>query len=156
LGADACFDYKESNVGQKIREYTQNKLYYAFDTISESGSPKICEEALSSNSATQTPKYGAILSATTSREDVKDSYTLGYTILGEFFQFGPRKFEANKDDFEFAKGFMKLSQKLVEDKKIKPHRVELKGGLDDIIQGCKDMKDGKVSGKKMVYVIAKD
>jgi NADPH:quinone reductase-like Zn-dependent oxidoreductase len=155
LGADAVFDYNDPAIGEKIRAHTQNKLYYAFDTFSEGSSPQICADALSSNTSTQKPKYGAILNAKSPRDDVESLYTLGYTIIGEEFTIMGRKFEANSRDFDFAKGFLKLSAELVAEKKIRPHRIEIGGGLDDIASGCKAMKEGKVSGKKIVYVIGK-
>jgi NADPH:quinone reductase-like Zn-dependent oxidoreductase len=156
LGADAVFDYNDPSAGAKIREHTQNKLYYAFDTYSEGSSPQICADALSSNTSSQKPKYGAILTAKAPREDVESLYTLGYTAIGEDFTIMGRKFEAKNEDFEFTKSFLKLSEKLVAEKKIKPHRIEVAGGLDDIASGCQAMKEGKVSGTKIVYVIGKE
>lgn len=48
LGASEAFDYSDPKCGEKIREYSGNGLKYAFDTISEGKSPKICCEALGS------------------------------------------------------------------------------------------------------------
>jgi NADPH:quinone reductase-like Zn-dependent oxidoreductase len=156
LGADAVFDYKDPAVGKKINEYTKNKLYYIFDTFSEGSSPAICAEAFSTDSTAQKPVYGTILNAESPRKDVQTLFTLGYTVVGESFTILGNTFEAKQEDFEFAKEFMALSQKLIEKKIIKPHRVEINGGLDDILTGLKDMKEGKVSGKKVVYVIGKE
>ncbi|CAF4914497.1 unnamed protein product, partial [Rotaria sp. Silwood1] len=38
LGADICFDYKNSNVVSQIKEVASNNLAYAIDCISENGS----------------------------------------------------------------------------------------------------------------------
>jgi hypothetical protein len=140
LGASAAFDYKEPNVGAKIREYTKNKLYYAFDTIAEHSSPQICADALSSETSKQTPKYGAILSAKTSREDVQHSYTLGYTILGESFKIRGQEIPAKAEDFEYMNWFMEeVLQGLLDEGKVGPHKTEVKGGLDGVYQGTQDM-----------------
>jgi NADPH:quinone reductase-like Zn-dependent oxidoreductase len=48
LGADQVFDYKEKDVGAKIREATSDNLRFVFDTISEKGSPEISAAAISS------------------------------------------------------------------------------------------------------------
>ncbi len=52
-GADKVFDYSDPDkCGKQIREYTNDKLKYAFDCISEKTSPQICAEALSSTGGT--------------------------------------------------------------------------------------------------------
>lgn len=58
LGAEAVFDYSDADCAEKIREYTQDELMYAFDCISEGNSPNICAGALSSKGGV---KYSAIL-----------------------------------------------------------------------------------------------
>ncbi|KAF2427365.1 putative zinc-binding oxidoreductase ToxD [Tothia fuscella] len=155
LGADAVFDYKEPNVGAKIREHTKNKLYHAFDTISEHSSHLICADALSTDtSSAQKPKYGSILPTKSGRSDVIDTYSLGYTVVGEAFRFGPRKIAAKPEDYEFMRGFMgDVLQPLLDEGKLRPHRIEVKGGLGDVLSGLEDMKAGKVSGCKWVYKV---
>lgn len=156
FGADVCFDYKEADIGSKIRTHTNNKLYYAFDTISESGSNDICSEALSSDSSIHALQYGAILRSKTPREDVLDHHTLGYTIIGEYFDMFGTAWPPKPQDFEFMKGFMLKVQKLLDEKKLKPHKVVVKGGLDDVYAGMLAMKNGEVSGCKWVYTIGKE
>lgn len=48
LGADHVFDYKDSEVGAKIRKATNDKLKLVFDCISEGNSPEITAAAVSS------------------------------------------------------------------------------------------------------------
>jgi NADPH:quinone reductase-like Zn-dependent oxidoreductase len=147
LGADQVFDYKEKDVGAKIREATNDKLTYVFDTISEHGSPEISAAAISSKGG----KYSAILLVEQfPRDDVSNGFTLGYTAFGENFS---DKYPASQTDFEFSVKFWKVAADLLNEGKIKPHPTEVRGGLEDIPQGLKDLKDGKVSGKKLVYRI---
>ena len=81
--------------------------------------------------------------------------TLGYTIMGEDFIFGESKVPAKPPDFEFGKKWWHVAQKLLFAGKIKSHRVEVRsGGLDGILSGLDDLKNGKVSGKKLVYQIS--
>ena len=40
LGADVCFDYKDSNVVSQMKQAADDSLAYAFDCISEEGSTK--------------------------------------------------------------------------------------------------------------------
>jgi len=157
LGADHVYDYSSPTCGADIRKLTGNKMFWAFDTISESTSPQICADALSTSKQPNgmKPQYGAILVAKTPRDDVDHKYTLGYTVIGEAFEKKGMKWEANPEDFEFCKKFMQTAQKLLEEKKLKPHRHEVRpGGLDAIFGGLDDMKNGKVSGVKLVYRIS--
>lgn len=150
LGADQVFDYNEPNVGAKIREYTQNKLQYAWDTISEEASAKICADALTSNPGA---KYGNILPSKCPRDDVETVSTLMYTIFGEHFKFGGlNEIPAIPEDFEYTKKFLSLAEKLIADGRVKSHRVKIGAdGLKGVLQGLEDMKAGKVSGEKWVY-----
>ncbi|KAF3397061.1 hypothetical protein DPV78_008280 [Talaromyces pinophilus] len=150
LGADKWFDYNEPNVGAHIREYTQNKLKYAWDTVSEEGSAKICAEALSSEAGA---KYGSILSVKSPREDVESVNTLMYTVFGEEFKFGKgSEFPAIPEDFEYTKKFIELTEKLLAEGKLKAHRAKVGAdGLKGVLKGLEDMKAGKVSGEKLVY-----
>jgi len=155
LGADHVFDYSSSSCGADIRKLTNNKLYYAFDTISTKETAQICADALSKDPNGATLRYGAILNVKSPREDVTSGYTLGYTSLGEAFEKRGNKFDAKPDHYAFSSKFSELSQGLIEDKKIRAHRHEVReGGLDGILAGLDDMKNGKISGVKVVYRIS--
>jgi len=152
LGVTESFDYKESNVGQKIREYTNNSLKYAWDTISLADSAAICAEALSSNPG---GLYGTILPVKPPRDDLTVTNTLMYTIFNEDFQKGGRTTPASKEDFEFAKKFYEITEVLLKEGKLKTHPEQVgKGGLEGALKGMEDMKAGKVSGVKLVYKVA--
>jgi len=158
LGADAAFDYNSPSCGADIRKHTNNKLFYAFDCISEKNSPQICAEALSSSSSTQKPIYSTLLKTEMPRDDVQMRHTIGYTVVGEAFTMGPNgpEFPAKPEDFEFGKKFWKLATDLLEKRKYKVHQIELRsGGLEGVLKGLDDLKDGRVSGKKLVYRVTK-
>lgn len=151
-GADEIFDYNDPSCGAKIRALTNNKLKYAWDCFAGSLAPGICAEALSSDSSIA--HYGSILSHPLPREDVKLTFTLMYTIFGEAFSKYGEEFPADVEDFEFAKKWMRVTESLVRDGKVKPHpsRVE-GGGLEGVLKGLEDMKAWRVSGVKLVYRI---
>lgn len=54
LGVEATFDYKDPECSAQIRDYTNDKLKLALDCISEGESPKITEQAISSQGGTIT------------------------------------------------------------------------------------------------------
>jgi hypothetical protein len=78
---------------------------------------------------------------------------LGYTIFGEAFKFGRgTEYPAIPSDFEFGRNWVPIAEKLLLDGKWKPHRADVRsGGLDGILDGLEDLKNGKVSGHKVVY-----
>ena len=84
------------------------------------------------------------------------NHTLAYTAVGEFFTIAAKEFPANPEDFEFGKKFWELSAKLLEEGKIKVHRpsVDKYGkGLEGVVKGMDVMRQGKVSGEKLVFTI---
>lgn len=150
-GADKIFDYNDPECGAKIRAFTENKLKYAWDTVGES--PHICAEALSSDSSIC--RYGSILDNDFPRSDVKHTATEMYTMFGEYYFKYEQHFPVLEEDYEFAKTWMTLVEKLVADGKIKPHPKRLEsGGINGILNGMKDLEEEKVSGQKLVYKIS--
>jgi NADPH:quinone reductase-like Zn-dependent oxidoreductase len=148
-GADEIFDYNDPECASKINKLTENKLRYAWDTIGES---KFCNEALSSGSPNC--HYGCILfdDEKVLREGVKCTETLMYTMFGEDFQKYGDDWPASKEDYEFAKMWMGLTEKLVAEGKIKPHpKKVVSGGLEAIPKGMESLKAEKVRGEKLVY-----
>ena len=132
---------------------TDNKLKLAWDTISEKGSAKFCADALSSDGSGCI--YGTILPIKSPREDVESIGTLMYSIFGESFKFGPSEIPTSSEDFEYAKKFLTMTEGLLKDGKIKAHKQTVgKDGLEGALKGMEDMKNGKVSGEKLVYRVA--
>jgi NADPH:quinone reductase-like Zn-dependent oxidoreductase len=148
LGADHVFDYKEADVGAKIRKAANDKLKLVFDCIGEGSSTEICLAAIGSE--------GGHLSALLpppkdiSRKDVKAVWTLAYTALGEKYN---DKVPESQTDYEFGAKFWKASEELINSGKIRAHPTEVRSGLDGVPQGLQDLKDGKVSGVKLVYKV---
>ncbi|KAF2117007.1 chaperonin 10-like protein [Lophiotrema nucula] len=146
LGADYVFDYRDPDVGKKIREASNDSLTLAFDTISEESSAAISAAALSSKGG----HYSALLNIKSPREDVKSSLTMAYTALGEKHSDA---FPESQEDWEYGVKFWNLSEGLINDGTIKTHPIDIRGGLEDIPQGLADLQNGKVSGAKLVYKI---
>lgn len=148
-GADAVFDYKDPSSASKIREFTGNTLRYAWDTNGDNASAKYCAGALSSEAGGH---FGTILMNKAPRDDVKTTSTIMYTVFGESFSKFDIDFPASKDDFEFGKQWFNLTEKLVAEGKVVAHPAKAgNSGLEGVLQGLDDIKNGKVSGQKLVY-----
>lgn len=111
LGADEAFDYNEASVGTKIRDYTENKLRFSWDTIGIEASAQICADALSSTESGL--KYGTIVPVKSPRDDVETTTTVMYTVFGKAFKFGDLYVPASQDDLEFGKIFFNITEKLL-------------------------------------------
>ncbi|KAF2477660.1 putative zinc-binding oxidoreductase ToxD [Lindgomyces ingoldianus] len=154
LGADVVFDYKSPSCGADIRNYTNDKLYYAWDTIGEGNAPQICGDALASSAPKgQKLYYGTIVFVPQSpRPDVEMLFTIGYSAQGESFELMGMKFAGKPEDYEFMKKWIAEAEKLLFEGKLRAHKPDVRpGGLDGILTGLKDMKNGKISGVKVVY-----
>lgn len=154
VGADAVFDYNNPSAAGQIRGYTNDKLEYAFDTISVEQSAAICAAALSSGSGCA---YSSLLPVKLPRQDIENKYTLVYTVANEYFRMGEKgpEFPAKQQDFDFAKKFCGIAEKLLADGKFKVHPPSVrKGGLKGVLDGLQELREGKVSGMKLVYKIS--
>lgn len=152
LGADKVFDYKSPTVGQDIRQYTKNKLRYVWDTVGEGQALQLCGEALSSSESDL--RYSTIVLNDFSRPGVKTDITLVYTIFNNaFHMYGSFRIEAMPDNFDFAKKWGVVAAQLFEEKKVIPHPVEVRKGLENIGEGLKDLEQGRVSANKLVYLV---
>jgi hypothetical protein len=63
---------------------------------------------------------------------------------------------AKPEDWEFGKMFWTLSEELLAQGKIKVHRPSVNEGgkgLEGVLKGMQAMREGKVSGKKLVYTL---
>ncbi|KAF0318033.1 hypothetical protein GQ607_014730 [Colletotrichum asianum] len=158
LGAEAAFDYKSPNVGSDIRKFTQNRLYYAFDCISTDESARNCADALSDDTASKKPIYSALLYCAFPREDVCTKVTVAHTVFGKSFikpELGPENFPANTGDYEYGKAFWEMTQELLTQSKLKSHPSDVRsGGLEGVLKGLEELKQGKASGKKLVYELS--
>ncbi len=143
LGVDKAFDYKDPGWGTKIREYTADKLKHAMDTVSIDASAKTCADALSTTGGT----YSALEPINSPRKDVESN-----TATGEAMTDYGRP--ASKDDFEFGVKFWQLAGQLLEQGKLKVHPPSVRpNGLKGVLEGLQEMREGKVSGEKLVYKI---
>jgi NADPH:quinone reductase-like Zn-dependent oxidoreductase len=148
LGADQALDYKDANNAAEIRAMTNNGLRLVFDTISIESSAQFCEGALSTDGG----DYSSILPAKVPRKNVKSRSTLAYTVIGEPFDFGDASIPEKPEDKAFAEKFQPVAERLLAEGSIQPHPPSVGAdGLRGVLDGMQRMREGKVSGEKLVY-----
>ena len=151
IGADAVFDYNDPSSADAIKDQTKDALTLAFDTISLESSAKYCDRALSS----QGGEYSSLLPIKIERENVRDRATMAYTAFGQNFTFGPNEIPAQPHDRDFSERFRGIFEALLAAGKIKVHPPRVGGGgLKGVLDGLQLLKEGKISGEKLVYNIA--
>ncbi|KAF4468056.1 zinc-binding oxidoreductase alcohol dehydrogenase [Fusarium albosuccineum] len=154
LGADFVVDYRDKEAGAKIRDYTNNQLRHAWDTISIEDSARICAAALTSMSSLD-PVYGTLLPVRSPRQDVRTVSTVMYTVFGKEFQFGQSHVPPSPADFEFGKRFFSLTEELLAQGRLRPHLYHVgEGGLQGLLGGLRDLQAGKPRAVKLVYRVA--
>lgn len=155
LGAERVFDYGSPTAGADIREYTNNALKLAWDCTGFGAS--VIAPALS----TEGGKYATIMpvdkdSVLSINPKVDGPHvTLMYSVFGERFVKGDET-PPKPEEFEFAKKFSEITRQLFADGKLKAPRVFLNrtgSGLESALKGLDELRNGKVSGGKLVYTI---
>jgi hypothetical protein len=129
-------------------------LTLVFDTISNDASANIAAAAISTKASPPLAKkiYIDLMGTITfPRKDVTHIFELAYTVRGEAFEIEGQRWEADREDFELGKKFAALCDKLLEEDVVKNHPVRfLEGGLEGILGGMEELKQGRVSGAKLV------
>ncbi|TFY78324.1 hypothetical protein EWM64_g5689 [Hericium alpestre] len=152
-GADVAVDYHASDVVEQIVRATgQGGVDHAYDAISEGNSTALAIKALKQLGA----RNVAIVLPVKDTDPTADVYMvlcsglLGYPI-DAFGMYIPR----DERVYQFGLEFTKLVSEWLQEGRFKgnPHTL-MSGGLNAIPGGLAFMKEGKVSGTKLVYRIA--
>ena len=120
------------------------------DTVATEATAAICAKAIGPNGG----MYCNLLGVDCPRLDVKSIFFLGYSMSGEQYIFEGEVYPAQPDDFTFGARWYKIAERLWIDGKWKPHpdRIE-PGGFLGAVDGMQQMREGKVSGVKLVYQV---
>lgn len=148
FGAAHVFDYGEVDSSEEIRDVTEDGLKLCWDTISTRWTTEFCAKALSSGGG----KIATLHPVLSPRAEVEVASTLAYTIFGEDWGMGAKKYHAKIEDFVFGKMWWALAEKLISQRRIRPAIIKVGAdGLKGVVEGLQQLRDAKVSGHKLVY-----
>ncbi|KAG9248305.1 chaperonin 10-like protein [Calycina marina] len=155
LGADAAFDYNSPTCSEDIKAWSNGSITHAFDCISEGSSTDITVAAMSTSSP---GIYTNLLSVKGENipKNIANKSTLAYTAIGEAFTWPMMDFPAQPENLEFGKMFMEITRQALADGSVKVHKPSVNKygeGLEGVMKGMQAMKEGKVSGEKLVFVL---
>lgn len=147
LGADLVVDYNSPTAVQEIRDFPGGKAEYGWNCIGTDESEAFIEQALG---GVGNGRIGSILES-------KYDWTLGYDALGETYEWtGGQVRHGKAEELEFATRFWAIARELLAEGKFKPiRRVVNRGGsgLEGVLKGMDDQKNGLVSAEKLVYTL---
>ncbi|KAL7903046.1 chaperonin 10-like protein [Trichoderma sp. SZMC 28014] len=156
LGADAVFDYNSPTVVGDIIAAAGGELALAWDCISQGESYKISAASFSPKGG----KLGLLLPVNVDEihavnPNVEAAVTMAYSIFGNPFQRGISR-EGSPEDHAFAKKFRDVVEPLLREGKLKAPKIELNrggSGLEGVLVGLEELRQGKVSASKLIYTI---
>ena len=148
------FDYKSATCADDIRRYTKNSLRYVLDRISDEQSMRFCHACIerAGGRYTALEPYPHWLQ---SRTIIRGDWVLQPTVLGKRIGWpAPFAREVGPEICEWAAAWVVSVQKLRDDEELKTHPVtKMPGGLQGILDGMDLLRNKKVSGTKLVYLL---
>ncbi|KAH6910011.1 NADPH2:quinone reductase [Coprinopsis sp. MPI-PUGE-AT-0042] len=118
------------------------KLLHVYDAISEGETGKHISEVASEGA------YITHVLQNADDYDKKKNFTVIRTTVGDSHN---KESDYKRD---FATAYFRLFSRWLADGRLKAHPHEVAGGLDDVVDGLKRLKEGKVSAKKLVFKVA--
>ncbi|KAH7364700.1 zinc-binding oxidoreductase ToxD, partial [Rhexocercosporidium sp. MPI-PUGE-AT-0058] len=150
LGADHVFDYTSPSSPASILALTNSTLSLCVDCFSQQSSYAFCSTILAKGAT-----YVSIMPMTeVDREDLVFKFCMGVLYFDAPFLFQGQRMEATREMFDSAVSFAEFAEKVLGEGKIRCHVNEVKGGgLEAVLEGIQEMREGKVGGRKLVYPV---
>ncbi|KAL4796630.1 GroES-like protein [Aspergillus venezuelensis] len=151
-GATSCFDYHSPACGADIRVHTGDKLHYVLDCVTDATTMKMCYAAIGSSGGSYIALETIATTVKYTRRDVRADWILADAIMGNGVNMaGTYGRPPCQEDRQFGKELFALTEKWLSEKRIRHHPLETRdGGLANLADVLKELKEGKVHGKKLV------
>ncbi|KAJ5920003.1 hypothetical protein N7516_010861 [Penicillium verrucosum] len=150
-GADLVFDYNSPTCAEDIRAATKNTLRYALDPFAEAKTLRICYAAIGRTGG----RYCALeqyQEGLCSRKVIKHELVMGGAISGRGVELpDPYGIPPRPEIGIWARSWYAELQKLIDNGKLKACPIKIiPGKFEGILEGLDMLRNGKVSGKKLV------
>ncbi|KAI6355344.1 DNA-binding transcription factor rap1 [Pyricularia grisea] len=151
-GADAVFDYRSPTCAADIKKLTRNSLKYVVDPFSDLRTMALADEAMGRTGG----KYVALESYQDTQEKksklIERELIMGQMILGRAIRLpGDYGKPENPEVGLWGIQCYKSVQRLVDDRKLRPHPLRiLDGGLEAVLDGLEMLKRKEVAAEKIV------
>lgn len=156
-GALHTFDYKSPSCRDDIRALTSHSLAYALDCIGNAATMTLCYGAIGDEGGAYTALEAYPRKLTIRRRNVRHDWILGWTLFGEEVQLaGAYHREARPEDRKFGAAWIAIAQELLDTERLQTHPLEPHiGGLPAVIPRLEMMRQGKHSGRKLVFPLTR-
>ena len=148
------FDYHAPTCADEIRAYTKNSLKYALDCITTLSTMLLCYKAIGRLGGFYTalelpPQLPGL------RKSVKQDWVMAQTLFGKEVALSDGYHHApNEAHVKFGLEWAKIVQDMMNQGELKSHPVRiLEGRFDGIMAGLDILREGKISGQKLVCFI---
>ncbi|KAF4964760.1 hypothetical protein FSARC_7359 [Fusarium sarcochroum] len=158
LGADATLDYHDDDWVDRVKELTQDKLRYALDVIAEADSSETVACALIRRNGAHlvalAPVDKEALRAINSY--IKAESIIAFTVFGKPLAYTvfDNAGDATPEDKRAWEEYLLWLPKMLEQGDLKPNHVKEVGTLDDVLEGFRLSKEGRLSAEKAVFRVA--
>ncbi|KAJ4244746.1 hypothetical protein NW762_014322 [Fusarium torreyae] len=159
LGADITLDYHDDDWVDRVKETTQDKLRYALDIIAEGGSSEKVASALGRSNEAHLVALTLVdkeaLRAINSY--IKIEAIITFTVFGKplaYTMFDNVGGATPEDKRAWEEEYLRWVPKMLEQGDLKPNHVREVGTLDDVLEGFRLSKEGKLSAEKAVFKVA--
>ncbi|QIW96913.1 hypothetical protein AMS68_002431 [Peltaster fructicola] len=134
-GAEAAFDYNDTDCGEAIRSFTGDSLHYVLDCIGSATTLTLCQGVLADAGGRYTSLEAYPRNLAIRRRHVKHDWVLGWTMFGkEVCLAGAYYRPALPADREFAAHWASLIEEPLESGQIRAHPLQVHyGGLAAVI-----------------------
>lgn len=155
-GAAACFDHSSPNCGADVRVYTEDKLKYVLDTVTEPATQKMCYTAIGETGGSYIALDAISVAEKYTRRDVRADWLLPDIIFGQgSAQEGTYGRAPSPEHRVFGKELFALAEHWLKNSSIKTHPLKVQdGGLATIPTALEGLKSGEVQGQKLVLPIS--
>ncbi|KAJ5683573.1 hypothetical protein N7462_006738 [Penicillium macrosclerotiorum] len=156
-GADYVFDYQSPTCAQDIRAVTKNTLSFVLDPFAEAKTVRLCQEVIGRTGG----RYCALeqyQEHLCSRKTVKHELVMGGAISGKGVELPePYGIPPKPEIGVWARSWYRTVEKLVSTGQLRPCPVDLlPGKFDGIMKGLDMLREGSVSGKKLIVSLRSD
>ncbi|EPY53290.1 dehydrogenase [Schizosaccharomyces cryophilus OY26] len=151
LGASFVFDYHDSHVVEKIKQATNDSVFFGYDAISLPHT--ITKSIMAFSSEAKAAKLVTVLGPPENpRAEAVDTITVfSFTAFNEEFEFFGEKMVGNDEDYEHTAKLFELVSTLLEKGIIVPNATrEFHGGLEVIPDALREFASGNHSAVKFV------
>lgn len=168
-GADEAYDYHDlDRCASGIKRSVGDELYYAYICNMDSNVPKVskmtcrsmpkelllthrneqlCADILSSKGGI----YCTIVGGECPRQDIRSLMTDGQSAMTDQYKaFGRGVLEASAETKANSRRVWEMALKYMEEGKLKAPPIEIRQGLEGALQGIDDLRNGRVSGRKII------